>query len=177
MTRPPTPATLERAFARLPRDMNVNGALHLALPLGEVPSVAVRRVGDSYSYRGMSCRAGSSPAALAARLASLGHRHSDEYLDLAGEVAGWLKVLRSGSWQVAFGAELLFGGPRISLSVDLPAAAAGAALDAWRRKELVDPPGLLETRWGHLLVGGNRRRWQLVSAHLAGAETPRQPGR
>lgn len=126
MTRPPTAAALERAFARLPRDV-------------------------------------------AARLAALGHRTGDCYLDLDGDVLGWLKVLRSGAWQVAFGVELLFSGPRISLAAGLPAAAAGAALRAWHRRELIDPPGLLETRWGHLLVGGNRRSWKFVAAPRAGA--------
>ena len=164
MTRPPSPAALERAFARLPRDITVSGALHLALPLNEIPSVSVRHAGGRYSYRQATCHAGAPPAAVAARLAALGHRSQDQYLDLDGDPLSWLKVLRSGARQVAFGVELLFGGPRISLAADLPAAAADAALAAWWAGKLVDPPGLLATRWGHLLVGGSRWAWQLVGA-------------
>ena len=132
-TTPPALTALLDALGRLPAGTPRRAALmHLATPTGVVGGVGVRFVGGRYSYRGYSRAAGGDDAVTVAAdvlaVVRAGHRDADTYLDLSAVPCRWLKVARSGFRQVAFGSDVLFGGPLIQLDATFgPTEAAALA--------------------------------------------------
>ena len=166
---PPSGKQIRAALRRLPRDPGLAGALHLALPVGEVPSIAVRHTGRGLTYRGQLVPPRPDYADLAAEVARAGHMPSDCYLDLSEEPDGWVKVLRTGTKKVMFGAQLLFGAPRILLEPSLTEDAGIAVLKTWLDGSILAPPSIVTVGTGRVLVAGTRDSWVVFSAPAATA--------
>ena len=116
ITQPPSAEQISLALGRLPnypRDeaQALTRALHLALPADEIPLMVVTRESDGLHYRGTVIPEGDGVAEVASRVARAGWRRDDLFLDLDAEPSSWIKVVRSGSRRIAFGARLLFGTP------------------------------------------------------------------
>jgi hypothetical protein len=166
---PPSGKQIRAALRRLPCDPGLAGALHLALPVGEVPSIAVRHTGQGFTYRGQLVRPRQDYADLAAEVARAGHMPSDCYLDLSGAPSGWAKVLRTGTKKVMFGAQLLFGAPRILLEPSLGEAVGIAILETWLDGSILALPSIVTVGTERVLVAGTRDSWVVFSAPAATA--------
>lgn len=127
----PTPESLRNASRRVGSPNDAAVLLHLALPVSDAVGLQCRRDLNGWAWRGFSIS--TVTAESAARLAALGYRDTDRYLDLEGaEPQHWVKPVRSGSRIVTFGSDLLFGAPLLLLDPDqsqLVPAAIKALLD------------------------------------------------
>lgn len=114
---PPPPDAVLAALRRLPGAVSSPAAavLHLATPVHVAVGVEARAANGWFTVRTHSVAAlepGLVEMVRAATAASAAaHEDGDEYLDLSGDPSTWVKVLRSGFRRVAFGADVLFGGP------------------------------------------------------------------
>lgn len=113
----PSPDSLRNASRRVGSANDAAVLLHLALPVSDAVGLQCRRDLNGWTWRGFSVSTVTADSA--ARLAALGYRDTDRYLDLEGtEPQHWVKPIRSGSRMVTFGSDLLFGAPLLLLDPD-----------------------------------------------------------
>lgn len=164
---PPDRHQLEAATSRLPRCSALLASLHLALPVDEVPTTSLRLRAGSFLYRGLSVHPAPDPWRTAARVAAVGHRSSDRYLDLSDEATpvDWVKLLRSGGHLMAFGSDYLLGAPQVLFDPLVPRHVATALLSAMLDPTVpLDLPTLNEFHGVRLLVSGDPGRLTVIRA-------------
>jgi hypothetical protein len=167
ITQPPSAEQISLALGRLPnypRDeaQALTRALHLALPADEIPLMVVTRESDGLHYRGTVIPEGDGVAEVASRVARAGWRRDDLFLDLDAEPSSWIKVVRSGSRRIAFGARLLFGTPELSLEDGVPEEVAYAVVQL-AIDQAVQAPQILFLSSEPVLLDGDAASWTLRS--------------
>lgn len=179
--RPAAPSVTELldALERLPAGTPRRVALmHLVTPASVVGGIGVEFSGGRYSYRGFARAAnGDDAVTIAGDLLAVvhaGHRPTDTYLDLTGSPTGWVKVLRSGFRQVAFGTDLLFGAPLVQIAADVPAGAAAqlaaGVVEQWQAGTLHD--GMQLTAAGRSVRASVGEDVVALHSERTAAETP-----
>jgi hypothetical protein len=117
LSEPPDMVRLDRALRRTPADGGMMRALHLALPVDVAAQVAVELTSTAMTWRGVTVARSGDDAFDAARLALLGRREGDRFLDLEDTPDRWVKVIHSGHRKIAFGATLMLGLPSVVADV------------------------------------------------------------
>lgn len=159
---PPSTEAVARALGRLPQAASRRAAaLHLALPVGEVPGIAVRRAEGRLRYRGVVVAESTDAVADAVAVVAAGHTGDDTYLELDGEPLGWLKLVRSGNRRVLFGTDVLFGAPLVSIEDGVPASVATEMFRRHLAGELAGPPVVDFVGGVSVLVDGIAASWVL----------------
>lgn len=110
----PTSELLDRAAATLGHRFTEQAMLHLALPCSDAVGLQAKRDLAGWEWRGF--RVARLHSESCARLADLGWREGDTYLNLdeSGPLE-WVKPIRSGSRIITFGSDLLLGSPLLLL--------------------------------------------------------------
>jgi hypothetical protein len=171
---PPTTTQLAKAVARIKfPGSTLTRAVHLALPVDAVCGIDARHSAAGWLYRGEVQPALKDPFETAAALASVGHRPGDHYLNLTRPPATWVKPLRSGARTLVFGADLVLPVPPIAADCDLSARRVAAFLSTVATAGPLEPPTVLETKAGPLLLDGTDAAWVLRSTDRA--DEPPQP--
>lgn len=162
-TTAPSADQVRDALAQLRPSRPLWAALYLALPLSELPQIAVKTTPTGITWRGVTVPYGNDVAELVTRLATLGGRDGDVYADLTdgSEPHRWIRQRRSGAALWLFGMEALAGivvGTSDTLDDDdIDAVATAAACG-------VTPPVVVGNG---ILVSGGDRRWAVVRPVVA----------
>lgn len=158
-SQPPTAPAVRTALARLRAQGRQPGsdrlaALHLALPVDAIPALAVDVAGAGLRHRGAEVPLTADVSGDAVSLAQAAHAGDETYLDLDADPANWVKVLRSGQWQIVFGTDLL-GLPALMLDPGLGRADAVEAARVLLSYPNLGLPAVLPLPSGMVLVDGD----------------------
>lgn len=164
-TVPPSADSLRRALTRINPPSPRAALAHLALPATDVPGIAATADATGWAWRGVHVTSTGDDAADLAALAGAGARPGDRWADLDGPTAGWVKIVRSGARRILFGTDTLFGGPLVAADEGVSDRAALACFAAWLDGGRLQPPQVLDTPAGAVLVDGSPTSIVLRAPH------------
>jgi hypothetical protein len=145
-------------------------AIHLATPVDVTVGNGVWRENGLWRYR-LEAVPMVGPSSLqriaenAAWLAAMGARPADEYLNLAAGPGAWVKIISSGSQQIAFGLAL-FGAPALVADRGVPESVIRSTSEA-AISRTISPPSVLVDGELTMLLSGDAERWHLVNPEAA----------
>lgn len=159
----PTIKQLELALSVLEYTDEVKAALHLVMPISEIMGIAVVKTSKGWYWRGALLEVGENVPTSVLKFVKNNANPEDSFLDLDAPQESWLKISKSGSRLVAFGAEFLFGAPTLLGEPSLRAEDFQDALRYWKEHGS-NPLTLTSSRGTTLLIDQDENCWFLRNA-------------
>lgn len=153
---PPTPEQLLAVVHRTDTPDDGLTLLHLATPTNVVVPIGADRTPAGWRLGPLTVPDTGDILGDVLGLVMRTHQEGHRYLDLStcDHPARFVKVLRSGTRQVAFGADLLVRGPQVVGELDVPPSALVALLELWQDRPDIAAAGVVELGEAPYLVEG-----------------------